>query len=79
MVDSEVVGSNIMKIILYTMDCPKCKVLEMKLDKKHIKYDVCKDLEVMQQKGFVSAPMLEVDGVAYNFSESIKWVNSQGE
>ena len=32
-------GDKIKMIKLYTIDCPKCKVLEMKLDQKNIEYE----------------------------------------
>lgn len=65
-----------MKIILYTIGCPKCKVLESKLDKKGIKYERCEDIETMRQKNLKSAPVLEVDGELMEFSLAIKWVNN---
>ena len=51
-----------MSIILYSTGCPKCNVLEAKLNSKSIKYEVCTDIEVMQSKGMMTAPNLEVDG-----------------
>ena len=64
-------------ITLYTIDCPKCNVLEKKLNMKNIKYETIKDINVMQEKGFQQAPVLEVDGKIYNFEEAIKFVNNQ--
>ena len=66
-----------MSIILYSTGCPKCNVLEAKLNSKSIKYEVCRDIEVMQSKGMMSAPNLEVDGKLMDFSAAIKWVNGQ--
>ena len=34
-------------------------------------------MNVMIKKGFMSMPMLEVDGKYINFHEAIKWVISQ--
>ena len=64
-------------IILYSTHCPQCKALEMKLNKKKIEYTICDDETEMKKLGFTSAPMLDVDGTHYNFSNAIKWVNSQ--
>ena len=64
------------KITLYTIGCPKCKVLEMKLKQKKVEYETIEDMEVMKEKGFMSLPILEVDGNAYNFSEAVKFLNS---
>lgn len=61
------------KVILYTTHCPMCKALRMKLDKNGIKYDICEDVEIMMQKGFKHAPVLEVDGNPLTTKEAMKW------
>lgn len=63
-----------MDVILYSTNCPKCKVLEKKLDSSGINYSIVTDVDVMAQKGFQSAPMLEVDNKIYEFSEAVKWL-----
>lgn len=65
-----------MKVVFYTIDCPKCRVLESKLKAKKVDFEECRDIEIMQEKGFENAPMLEVDGVAMNFGEAVKWINN---
>ena len=65
------------QIILYEHGCPRCKILKMKLDQKNIKYSTVNDIEVMQAKGFVEAPKLEVDGVVMGFKEAVDWVKEQ--
>ena len=72
-------GKFYMSIILYSTGCPKCNVLEAKLNSKSIKYEVCRDIEVMQSKGMMSAPNLEVDGKLMDFSAAIKWVREYKE
>ena len=64
-------------IILYTIDCPKCKVLEKKLEHKCIEFDKCYDVELMKSKGFTQTPQLEIDNKIMNFTEAIQWVNNQ--
>lgn len=64
-----------MKVVLYTTHCPKCKVLTAKLKAKGVDYEEITDVDVMRDKGFMSAPMLEVDGKTMTFVEAIKWVN----
>lgn len=64
-----------MKVILYTTHCPKCNVLMTKLKSKGVDYEEITDVDVMRDKGFMSAPMLEVDGKIMTFAEAIKWVN----
>lgn len=64
-------------IILYEHGCPKCKILKMKLDQKNIKYKVITDISIMQAKGFMEAPKLEIDGVVMGFKEAIDWIKEQ--
>jgi hypothetical protein len=59
------------KVILYSTDCPKCKILADKLDKEGVQYEVCTDVDLMQKKGFMSAPMLEVCGKTYDFTSAL--------
>lgn len=66
-----------MSVTLYTTHCPKCKVLEKKLNSKNINYNEVIDTNIMISKGFTSTPMLEVDGTIMDFSEANKWVNEQ--
>lgn len=65
-------------VILYTIHCPKCNVLEKKLASKNIDFTISEDIETMMNKGFKSAPILEVNGMAYDFSQAVKWVNTIG-
>lgn len=66
-----------MFIILYSTDCPRCKVLETKLNEKHISYNTVKNVAEMESKGFREAPVLEVDGNTMKFPEALKWVNER--
>lgn len=63
-----------MNVILYSTNCPKCKVLEKKLDNSGIQYEVVTDEDLMIEKGFLSAPMLEVDGSVMDFGKAMKWL-----
>lgn len=66
-----------MSVILYTTGCPKCRVLEKKLESKNIEYVKNTDTVLMISKGFESAPMLEVDGEIMNFAVANAWINIQ--
>lgn len=66
-----------MNVILYSTHCPNCKVLEKKLKQKNIAYEEISDIKVMQEKGFVSVPKIEVDGTVYDFKEAVKWIGEQ--
>lgn len=68
-----------MNVTLYTTHCPKCRVLEAKLNSKKVDFNIIDNEELMIEKGFQSAPMLEVDDNVMNFGEAIKWVNSMAK
>ena len=64
-------------MILYTTEnCPRCKMLKMKLAKKNIEYKEISDIEVLLSKGIKQAPMLEVDGELLNLSKANDYINS---
>jgi hypothetical protein len=52
-------------------------VLEAKLKQKTIDFEENNDVELMVKRGFTMAPVLEVDGVAYNFKEAVEWIGEQ--
>lgn len=65
-------------LILYTTDCPKCKILEKKLDEKNITYGKNYDINYMIEQGFTEAPVLQFpDGSRLRFNEAVSWVNLQ--
>jgi glutaredoxin len=59
---------------LYTTHCPKCKILEEKLQEKNLKYVTVTLVEVMKGKGFRSVPILEVDGVEMTYLTAINFI-----
>ena len=61
-------------IVLYSTHCPKCEVLRKKLNMKKVQYELVTDVDVMTEKGFMSAPMLEVDGKYYDFKKAIEYI-----
>ena len=66
------------KIILYTIHCPNCKVLERKMQIKKIPFEVCDNMEEMQKLGIQSAPILSINGELLTFANAMRWVNSYG-
>lgn len=62
-------------VTLYSTHCPKCVILEAKLIQKNIKYQINDDVDLMEKKGFLSLPMLEVDGSTLDFGNAVRWVN----
>jgi len=63
------------KIVVYTIGCPKCKILEKKLDDAGINYSKIEDEKLMIAKEIESVPVLEVNGETMDFAKAIKWVN----
>ena len=61
-------------ITLYSTHCPRCNVLEKKLERKGIEFELNEDIQILIEKGFTTAPVLEVDGKFMNFMEANKWI-----
>ena len=68
-----------MKVTLYSTHCPICNVVSMKLKQKNIKYNEINDVDTMIAKGFMTAPMLEVDGKVMNSTEAMKFIDNYTE
>jgi len=67
-----------MNVKMYgTNHCPKCKVLEQKLNTNKVQYEHITDEELMISMGFKSVPVLEVDGVRMNFAEANEWIKER--
>lgn len=64
-------------IILYSTHCPKCRILEKKLDEKNIKFEICEDIETMQNKGISSVPVIEVNNEKMSYYDAVKYVNGK--
>lgn len=63
-------------ITLYSTGCPKCRVIETKLNEKDIQYVKVTDVNEMTKLGFKSAPILEIDGKILNFGDAIRWIKN---
>lgn len=63
-------------IILYTTGCPRCKIIEKKLELKGIKFEVNTDEDEMVAIGMTEAPSLLVDGKLLGFTDAVAWINS---
>ena len=65
-------------VVLYSTGCPKCIILEKKLTQKNIQFEINNDIDEMQEKGFMSLPMLEIDGNVMDFKTAVDYVNDLG-
>lgn len=65
-------------VILYTIDCPACRVLERKMAAKGITFETVKDEDVLKEKGLTVFPVLELEnGAQLSLREAVEWVNQQ--
>ena len=64
-----------MEVVLYTTHCPRCTVLEKKLQQHNISYTSVTDVDEMLRMGLQSAPALNVDGRIMSFKEAVEWIN----
>ena len=65
-----------MNVVLYSTNCPMCRILESKLKSKNVDFALITDVELMESLGFLSAPVLTIDGKPYNYGDAVRWVNS---
>ena len=63
-----------MKIILFTTGCPRCSILEKKLEAAAIEFEKNSDTKLMAEKGYFFLPILEVNDIAYEFGDAVKWI-----
>lgn len=66
-----------MEVVLYTIHCPACNILEEQLQKKNINYKVVDNTDIIMKKGINRVPMLEVDGDLMDYSTAWKWTEAQ--
>ena len=63
-----------MEVTVYTINCPQCNVLEVKLKKNNIEYQTVYGVDEITKRGYRSAPILEVDGKTMTYAEALKWL-----
>ena len=66
-----------MEVVLYTIHCPACNILEEQLQKKGINYKVVDNTDTIMKKGINRVPMLEVDSDLMDYSTAWKWTEAQ--
>lgn len=66
-----------MKVILYSTGCPQCNILKEMLQKKNIIFQIEDNIEEMKRLGFLSLPMLSIDGKIFNFKEAFNFLKNE--
>lgn len=64
-------------ITLFSTGCPKCKVLEKKLNDKQIQYNTETNVDKMLELDITQIPALMIDGKIYKFTDAVRWVNNK--
>ncbi len=65
------------RIVLYSTSCPKCGVLEKKLNDAGITYSISADVKKMEELGIEFVPVLSVDGELLQFGDAVNWIKDQ--
>jgi len=64
-----------MKIILYSTGCPMCRALERQLAKRNLEFELVNCTEdLLIEKGFHSAPGVDIDGELMDFTKAMAWI-----
>lgn len=66
-----------MEVVMFSTQCPKCKVLQKKLDDAGVSYTENCDVDAMMERGIRQAPMLLVGDELMDFTRAIAWVRQQ--
>jgi len=70
-----------MDIILYSSHCPKCNVLEKKLEERNLPFTVCDDFDpkLIEDMGYDSLPVLAVGNTLFDFGTANTWLKEMDE
>ena len=64
-------------VVLYTTHCPKCQIIEKKLNQKGLNFIEENNVDEMLKMGLTTVPWLDVDGEMMDFNQAIQWINEQ--
>ena len=64
-----------MNVTLYSTHCPRCTVLERKLNDAGVEFTENNSVDEMLKLGIKEVPVLMVDETPMSFHEAVQWVN----
>lgn len=65
-------------IVLYSNDCPRCKLLEQRLKEKGIEYEKTDNFDYLISLNVSSVPMLKIDELTIlPFELAMKYINKE--
>ena len=69
------------EIVFYTLNCPRCKVLEIKLKNSGLSFSTIENADEVTETGkkhnIASAPFLRINDTFLDFSQAIKYINER--
>ena len=67
----------VITIKVYSSNCPKCNILEKKLQANNIEFEKITDFDTNEliERGFYSLPIANIDEKWYTFQEAIQWLD----
>ena len=67
------------QIIVYTIGCPQCNVLEKKLQQNNIPYLTINDEAIFKELGIEQFPMMKIgQGALMTFKQANDWIKKWG-
>ena len=63
------------KIVLYsTNTCSRCKIVKQILNIHNVKYTEITDVDIMKEKGFNEAPIMEINDKTLDYGDIVEWL-----
>ena len=65
-------------VVLYSTNCSRCQILERKLHQANLDFTKITQFDAQDfiDKGFYSAPILEVDGEYMKYADAVQFINN---
>lgn len=67
------------EIVLYSTGCPRCAVLEKKLEQLGIEFEKNTNLDEMIALDMKTSPMLRMNDRLMDFAAAVEWLNNRNQ